>query len=118
MRILHLTARRPNSNATPLAFAFLHGPKEFEGIARGTHTELAYIEAAYLDSSDKEWAFERTNSVSQNWTTRTDPDVRPTGKSLRSTSVGDIMVHDWQVYAVAPTGFIRLDMNPEDVRSL
>lgn len=114
MRVLHLTTRDPKTRGA-LADAHFAAPALLVEIAKGKHAELTYVDAATVDCLDMEVAFEKTNSIDCAWASKGDIHVEPTRKSLRSTSVGDLMVHDHKVFAVAGVGFTRLDMNPDEL---
>ena len=68
-----------------------------------------YLRTATVHTDSLDMAYEKTNTIHCNWTENNE--VSATGKSLRSTSVGDIMYnHDTKEYhVVAMFGFNKLD---------
>lgn len=117
MRVLHMIERSKDSRVSAMAVAYFSGPADLTEIAKGLHESLGYVEAAKVDTSDKDLAFQKTNTIDRVWADVQDATVEVTGQSKRSTSVGDIIVHDGHVYAVAINGFVRLDINPQDVKT-
>jgi len=71
-------------------------------------------EIAQVDTDDLNEAFKLTNNIEHDWTENdkvevigTQSDHYPHG--FRSTSVGDCMEHNGQLYVVAPIGFAPVE---------
>jgi hypothetical protein len=63
--------------------------------------------AGIVNTDDLVIAFERTNNIDSFW--RNNHDVFYTGKSARSTSVGDVLVKDNEYHVVELLGFRKLE---------
>lgn len=57
------------------------------------------------DAEAREYAFERTNSIEAHWSRNKDVRPGPAGASLRSTSVGDVVVLDSGAFRVEGAGW-------------
>ena len=60
-------------------------------------------EVAEVDTDDLNEAFKLTNHIDSDW--MDNYEVTPVNGNHRSTSVGDCMEKDGQLYVVAPVGF-------------
>jgi len=117
MLVLHLINKTPGADRSDGIWnvMFQFEKTDFVGIATNRDPMLAYTLAATFDGEDKDEAFRLTNSIEGPWFLSRDTNLAPTLISKRSTSVGDLLVHDHHVYVVAPVGFKQIDIAPGDV---
>lgn len=69
----------------------------------------AYVPAATVQTDDLDDAFARTQHLDRSWFANAGVTPEP-GGSLRSTSVGDVLELGGRYYAVAPVGFLPLEL--------
>lgn len=74
-----------------------------KALADGGYVEAAEFETSRTGNDALEAAFHLTNNIDAPWPEN--PEVKATGLSRRSTSVGDILVADGIIHAVASFGF-------------
>ncbi len=69
----------------------------------------SYKAVAEVDTDDLEYAYMQTNNINTNWCENTDVSViDPQITEFRSTSVGDIMIRNEEMFVVANCGFDKI----------
>ena len=122
IKIMHLDSCTAYSIGQNLAHAS-DADRRFYDLSREVSTLLAadqlsaivrelvglggYIAVADVDTDDLDVAFRQTNHITTDWTLNRD--VEALVKRPRSSSVGDVFIHDGTAYVVAPFGFERID---------
>jgi hypothetical protein len=64
-----------------------------------------YIKVAEVDTDDMEQAFAMTQHVERSWAARDGIKLLVPARTVRSTSMGDVLVKDGRPYYVRPIGF-------------
>jgi len=94
----------------------LDNQARFEILLTGiTNAPVEYKKVAEVETESLMAAFEFTNHITTNWTQNPLVEVF-NGDRHRSTSVGDLMLHDNKLYRIMGEGFIEI--SPNDVPHL
>jgi hypothetical protein len=122
IKVLHLTVpQRPFSNAKirqiydEIVFNFSEGEEQLKLIwgiysdhAQFKELGIQYKEVAEVNTDDFDKAYELTNNIEMNWVDNEGVRYLGKNKGERSTSIGDILLHQDKVVTVATFGFVTI----------
>lgn len=110
IQVWHWVYKRPNSIRSGF-FGFK--PAEAAKIAHCEDEDFAYVLAATVDTDDFNVAYDRTNNIDKSWTENKGVEVGFGSPSLRSTSMGDMLVRETERVTVAVFGFKAFKLNDQ-----
>lgn len=114
MRVLHVASHDKSLPIFGLTMMMKHD--DFKKVALGLDDKIHLVDAAEVKTSSPDDAFFLTNTIESAWHTANPSKVTATGKSLRSTSAGDILVTDNDVLLIDMRGFKTLGITPDQVK--
>jgi hypothetical protein len=88
--------------------------EKITAVFSGEHRDsgLFYVKVADVKGDDLDIAFSSTNNIENPWKDNPNVEVpKDFNGPFRSTSIGDVMVLDENVFGVSPLGFTRLQLD-------
>lgn len=120
MKLYHLDWERSNAADSNNHFTMTSGISENDELCLRAFEDGFYKHVADVDSDDLEYLYKATQNgvLSDSWSQEPPEWIKPVAKSvshhgeeygLRSTSIGDIVEKDGNMYVVANIGFKKMD---------